>query len=640
MLIPRIFKLICLIPVTAYAQPPEALPAAPPEFSTVDANRDGNINAADFQAFQDAYPNAKQYADAVANSRPGQARTLAATVNGSTVTLTWTPGGNPTITGTITQYVTRNGSLVGSVAGNVQTYIDSNVPTGDHTWRIETRNVTTGGYGGTFAPASGTPPAVTATVVTGTQPSVGWTDLSLPTGAIAVYVSSSTGSDTAAGTQSAPMRSVNAGYARLRDGFPDQLLLKCGDTWTEAGQFQITKGAGSGYQVIGSYGTGPRPKITFTGPATGFYGENRGKRGVAFVGLELAGSNQQYTNAVTMMGWNDVLVEDCYFHHLATGVVIQDLPDRPQRFKLRRNIMAEIRFPSSSDTARAQGIYIGGADQWLMEGNVFYRVGVPGSTQSRPVYIHESCTRGTFRDNTFIEAVAEAYQVRPGGTVHNNLSIRCPIGAFVGNDSPGRSDVRYNVVIESGDISAVHRRGIGIHVAGAADIRDNFVGYNTGTGWGTVFAFTLSAGSTFTGNTVWDWSRTPGDGAPGESREGSGIYMGSGTGTLTASGNRITQVRPGLIGWFGSQVITGTGNQYYQAPGSLAVWWGSPTPTGWSNVSLPPDPQCKVPEVTGMSYAAYVAECLKQSKQNWRVEYTSDWFNDKVRQRAGVGANP
>lgn len=465
---------------------------------------------------------------------------------------------------------------------------------------------------------------------------VGWTDISLPPGALAFYVSTS-GNDANPGTQAAPFRTIQRGYQALRNGQADQLLLRCGDVWTESGQFQITKGAATGYQLIGSYGTGPRPRISFTGTSTGFYGNPQGRRGVAFVGLELAGQNINLTNGITMLSWSDILIEDCYIRNFSAGVVVQDaestgLNYRVRGLKIRRNVIADAWYVNAPDNGRAQGIYMGGCDDWLVEENFFDRCGVTGSIFGRPVYIHETSGRGTYRGNTSARSRAEGFQVRPGGVVHNNLSIQCPIGMFIGNDSPGVSDVRYNVVIESGDISAFHRRGIGIHVAGTSTVVNNFVGYNTGTGWGTVHGIVAGSGE-YSSNYVYDWSRDPNDGAPGDPGEGTGMYF-DGTGFCLTSNNRIYQRRPGICVQIDGWNLSGTGNLYYWNPASFwPPFRGGPAPAGWTAVPLPPDPLCRVPDITGMSVDTFIAEARKQSRQFWRVELTAPHFNAEVFKR-------
>src|SRR6185437_2777709 len=81
-----------------------------------------------------------------------------------------------------------------------------------------------------------------------------------PAGSRLIYVSSSTGSDSNAGTISAPFATLAHAVTFLRDGFPDQLLLACGDTWTlslsDTGLGDLVV-AGAGPGIVGKVCTGP-----------------------------------------------------------------------------------------------------------------------------------------------------------------------------------------------------------------------------------------------------------------------------------------------------------------------------------------------------------------------------------------------
>ena len=84
MLIPKIVKLICLVPVTAYAQPPEQLPPTPPNYINPDLDGVGGVTANDFQVFM----NSAAYAQGVAAQRPLNVSGLAGAVSCQDVTRT------------------------------------------------------------------------------------------------------------------------------------------------------------------------------------------------------------------------------------------------------------------------------------------------------------------------------------------------------------------------------------------------------------------------------------------------------------------------------------------------------------------------------------------------------------------------
>ena len=50
-------------------------------------------------------------------------------------------------------------------------------------------------------------------------------------------------------------------------------------------------------------------------------------------------------------------------------------------------------------------------------------------------------------------------------------------------------------------------------------------------------------------------------------------------------------------------------------------------------MSMPADPMCRIVDITGLEVGVFLAECRKQTRQYWRVEFTADWINDRVGER-------
>lgn len=484
--------------------------------------------------------------------------------------------------------------------------------------------------------------------VAGVRAQNGWTDLTPPAGALVFYVAAN-GSDSNPGTQAAPFLTIQRGYAALRDGQPDQVRLRCGDTWNLSQQINITKGgSATHYQVIGSYGTGPRPRIT--SPQRAFRGESIGKRRVAFVGLDVSCINpREDSNCIIMLGWRDILIEDCHLREAGYPLVIQGYDMRSSGIRVRRNVITDAFYPPTQFTpegnpvSRAVGFYMDTTDDWVIEENVFDRCGITGSIFGRPVYIQSDCSRGVYRENVMARSCAEGVQVRPGGVVENNLSLRNPIGLFVGGDVPGINTVNRNVVIESGDINTTDRRGMGLHIVGPSVVKDNVLGYNTGTGSGATKAIYLGGVTgECTGNYVYNWTRDPALGGTGDVHEGHGLHLEGGAGSILIANNTVYQIRPGIVYERSSSIsVSGGGSRY---------WWNSSSTIppfrpftsapGWQSIGATPpaDPQFRIQNLTGLTLETWIAEARKQSKQNWRVEYTAAHFNDRVRQRVGMAA--
>src|SRR5690606_28968892 len=78
-----------------------------------------------------------------------------------------------------------------------------------------------------------------------------------------IYVSSSQGSDgNDCLTAATPCRTLAAGTALMRSGFPDHLYLRAGDTWTGESLGRVRSGRSvSEPAVVTAYGTGARPLL-------------------------------------------------------------------------------------------------------------------------------------------------------------------------------------------------------------------------------------------------------------------------------------------------------------------------------------------------------------------------------------------
>src|SRR5262249_30231035 len=130
----------------------------------------------------------------------------------------------------------------------------------------------------------------------------GWTVFTASSDTRKIYVSSSMGNDFNSGlSPSTPVKTIAKGLSLLRDGYPDWLLLKKGDSWIEGNQLRVSGRSASEPMVISSYdpnnptvpdpGTGgarPLIKVNYT-MSTGFFSMGNfpsGGNNIAFVGLE------------------------------------------------------------------------------------------------------------------------------------------------------------------------------------------------------------------------------------------------------------------------------------------------------------------------------------------------------------------
>jgi hypothetical protein len=491
----------------------------------------------------------------------------------------------------------------------------------------------------------------------------GWTNVNPPAGAQVYYVAAN-GSDGNPGTQAAPFRTVRRGLQAARDGQPDQVLLRCGDTFTETG-IDMTRSSGStnSYFVIGSYGTGPRPKFLANDPV--FLGSAQNRTGLAIVGLalEYTGSATNRTCMFFGEGWRHLLVEDCHISKWGDGIVMHSVSGsgRVTDVKIRRNIIVDIK-----DTdGRCQGLFFGEMDGLVIEGNVLDYNGRSTGEQTifmHNVYIHETCGPAIFKDNISTRATSHGLQERPGGVVTNNFFSQNGINCYQGGNGGVANTLSYNVVIDGRNINSNDERGIAYEIGGHGTVEYNIAAHQTsGTGNITAFAFNGFSSGALRGNFVWDW-KSPTGACFGTAVEWNGNLN---SGTITVENNKFYQPNPGMLNRHethpvSSQFVyrnntyftatpygpTGCGGyaQFSTASGHGVDWnsWRTRETNSTFLGSAPGNPNLSVGaymQSLGMSPTSldgFLQQARQQSKQYWRPQFTAAAFNDWARARAGL----
>jgi len=265
----------------------------------------------------------------------------------------------------------------------------------------------------------------------------GWTVLTPSADSRIIYVSSSAGLDTNDGlSQATPRQTIDSARRLLRDGFPDWLLLKSGDTFV-AGNFGLwTSGRSIAEpQVLGSYGTGPRPilqesSLQYNGggkPETAPW-QFMVIRDLDFRGNHV-GNPANVSNNYAMLILEEtqhMLIEGNSFSGYRGAINIQQSPTRngPNgNLTFRRNTVCN---------NVTSGVFIQKSDGVLIEENVIDRNGhgIDGNTPStlaHNVYVFE-IQNLTVRGNIFSRASNFGTKLssdRPGGftnfTLENNL---------------------------------------------------------------------------------------------------------------------------------------------------------------------------------------------------------------------------
>ncbi len=235
--------------------------------------------------------------------------------------------------------------------------------------------------------------------------------------------------------------------------------------------------------VIGTYGTGARPRIR-TGGQKFLESAGHNIEHLAIVGLEITantydGTNGDPTAIFFYRHAADILLEDLYIHNWNFGVSTQGegWNNSISNVTVRRCVIAECYCVGSG--GRPQGVFSNFTDGYILEDcfllNCGYNPNVAGSIKNiyrHATYFDNDTRNTTVRDCVVAETSANGIHLRGSGShVEDNLVFHCPIAIVVGGgDNPqntvGGATGQFlnNVVMEGTDIDSTHQRGWGITI--------------------------------------------------------------------------------------------------------------------------------------------------------------------------------
>lgn len=325
-----------------------------------------------------------------------------------------------------------------------------------------------------------------------------------------IYVAANGDDDNDGLTTATPMRTASAAYRKLRNGMPDWLLFKSGDTFRgNLGTISKSGRSSSEPMLISTYGEGPRPIMLSPGNnwAAKFFQTNGDH--VAFVGLHIISEDKDFTrpgfnsrnltdeewntSAITFLGdAQDVLIEDCIMEYFKFAIVMQSSPNdgHIRDVRIRRNaILNSYGHWDRNVAGHSSGLYAAYADGLLIEENVWHHNGwsdeVDGARKTKfnhNMYVQDNCTGNTVvRGNIITDASSHGLQLRSGGDVIDNLFVGNPLAFFVGRFE---SDVLRNVVMKSQDIGPGEDiRGHGIEILPSlfARVENNIISQKQGS---------------------------------------------------------------------------------------------------------------------------------------------------------------
>lgn len=309
-----------------------------------------------------------------------------------------------------------------------------------------------------------------------------WTQFTPSSDTRLIFVSSSEGNDANNGlTPATPVKTLARGHELLRNGFPDWMLLKRGDTWNESFPAWSKNGRSeSEMLVVGAYGDAPdRPKIR---PASGVSGMNvvgtRLTNHIAFVGFHLEPLERINGESSTGIRWlrrsHNILFEDLYVGGFKDNFTFTGGETTPvENIRINGCVIAD----SWSATSHSQGIYASRVDGLTIENSVLtsngfnQEQGVSGTIFNHNIYIQHGVKNVTVRNNIIADASSHGIQLRPGGVIEDNLFLKNSIHILISMDEgsvlgSSSNSVRRNLIIYGKDISPSLPRRMGIDVGG------------------------------------------------------------------------------------------------------------------------------------------------------------------------------
>ena len=307
----------------------------------------------------------------------------------------------------------------------------------------------------------------------------GWTTFDLSADSLVIYVSSSDGDDANDGlTPETAVATPARGAELVRDGYPDFLLFRRGDTWRaqDIGPDRVVRRFKSGQDaehpiVIYSYGDSTeRPRFEIDKHFIDHDGNERNYVaivGLAFISYPKVPGDPAFNGAdgggLRLIGTgHDILVEDNYVEY--GEFTSQNETD----VTFRRNVIYKSYHvdtcayetdgslnPNGDSTYRPSGIFCGGVDGLVIEENVWDHNGWnPDVTEAcATIYNHDLYLSGNsrlrVRDNLILRASSIGIKMSSGGpgestdiVIENNLFAEGEIGLSMG----GNADTEYRFV--------------------------------------------------------------------------------------------------------------------------------------------------------------------------------------------------
>lgn len=338
-----------------------------------------------------------------------------------------------------------------------------------------------------------------------------------------------------------PYLTIAAALAEARSGYPDWILFKRGDTWTNE-----TLGINSGRSAteksfLTFYGTtGARPIIEIDRTN----GLNTGASNFAIYGLDIYSytrdpDNGSYTESAAggiglrfVGGGSNILIEETIVRWFNSNIVVQSYNGSMSNFTMRRSIV--LNSYASPSVGHNQGLFVKEVDGVLIEENFLDYNGwnaditdAEATMYNHNIYLQFDNVGDNVivRDNIITRASSHGIHGRPGGLYEDNLLVENSIGLQLGyRNHPIASTTlvhaKDNVILSgklmdpleiySQDTTAVWGLEIDWDAvsAGATVTVENNIVANRKSSTGSTMGISNRSQVTYIDNVVYDWKAT------------------------------------------------------------------------------------------------------------------------------------
>jgi hypothetical protein len=433
-----------------------------------------------------------------------------------------------------------------------------------------------------------------------------------------IYVSSSTGKDYRDGLSPATaIATIAKGVSRLRNGYPDQLLLKAGDTFVDQsfGTLKVNGESAAAPIVIGTYGFGDAPVVETNPNQDGgvaianlpgkggnfivveginFYAYTRDPNNAAYAGPNKNEVGANFLNPNTWVA----LVGD-KFSYFSTDVIFQASSSNvtPSTLILYRDVITD----SWSTTGHSQGLFVAGVANLVIEQSTFDHNGwnaqIPGAAATifnRNVYLQYNNGPVRYLGNISANSASEGAQFRSGGTIVGNVFVADSAGFDVGENTGSTVSAQGQVVPIPAVTFAVASGNV---ILNSNDIQASSGRLPRGKGINILNAF--GSNVRVTNNIIAHPSS--------QLVNQSGVSLNSNVSGITVTNNIIYEVAHPVVdlGMNNTTSSNSTSSFSYVDPSRTVETY---------NTSLGGD----------ASLSAFLVEARKQSKNNWRMQYTAE----------------